>query len=170
MAGKTTSSSSIAAEVRRLVDEFTRRLTAIAEADAQGRIRRAVLSAFAQKTPMVAVAATSPGDLARLRVQRAKELVEARYAEHLSLDIIAKEAGISKFQLSRSFHERVGLPLYKYLKKVRVAHAVELLQSGYRPSEVARKVGFADQPHLTRVFRQELGNTPRHYYEARGNA
>jgi AraC-like DNA-binding protein len=41
-----------------------------------------------------------------------------------------------------------------------------MLRSGVRPSVVSKKVGFADQPHMTRVFRDELGVTPRRFWVA----
>ena len=59
-----------------------------------------------------------------------------------------------------------GLPIHQFLKRVRIARALALLRQGERPASVARAVGFADQPHLTRVFRSELGFTPRQYWAA----
>jgi AraC-like DNA-binding protein len=94
-------------------------------------------------------------------VDRTREILESRFAERITLDDVARETGLSKFHLERSFHERVGLPIHQYLKKVRVAQGCILLRTGLRPADVATRVGFADQPHMTRVFRDELGVTPR---------
>jgi AraC-like DNA-binding protein len=94
-------------------------------------------------------------------VDRTREILESKFAERITLDDVSRETSLSKFHLERSFHERVGLPIHQYLKKVRVAQACVLLRTGLRPADVATRVGFADQPHMTRVFRDELGVTPR---------
>jgi AraC-like DNA-binding protein len=94
-------------------------------------------------------------------VDRTREILEIGYAKRITLDDCARETGLSKFHLERSFHDRVGVPIHQYLKKVRVAHACNLLRTGLRPAEIATRVGFADQPHMTRVFRDELGVTPK---------
>jgi AraC-like DNA-binding protein len=102
-------------------------------------------------------------------IKRTRELLEENYGERITLDDLARETGLSKYHLERSFHLRMGLPIHQYLKKVRVARALALLRTGRRPAEIATVVGFSDQPHMTRVFREELGFTPRHYWAARGD-
>jgi AraC-like DNA-binding protein len=99
-------------------------------------------------------------------LEQVRSTIHRRYAERLTLDAFAADTNFSKFYLERSFHERFGLPIHQYLKKVRVARALDLLRQGLRPSVVSRKVGFADQPHMTRVFRDELGVTPRRFWSA----
>lgn len=101
-------------------------------------------------------------------VARAREAVSKRFSEKLRLDEIAAIGGVSKFHLERAFHARIGVPVYQYLKRVRVAGALEQIRQGGRPLDVSRRVGFADQPHMTRVFQQELGLTPRQYGLGRG--
>ena len=54
-------------------------------------------------------------------LRRAKELLRSRCAESLSLDEIAKDAGIDKFHLCRAFRDEVGLPPHAYLLHVRLA-------------------------------------------------
>jgi AraC-like DNA-binding protein len=99
-------------------------------------------------------------------VSHVRGIIESRFADRLTLDDLAHETGFSKFYLERSFNERFGLPIHQFLKKVRIARALAMLRRGSRPAEVARAVGFADQPHLTRVFRTEMGFTPRQYWAA----
>jgi AraC-like DNA-binding protein len=99
-------------------------------------------------------------------IRRAREFVQDRYADKISLDDVAREAGLSKYHLERSFTNKVGLSLYQFVKKVRINRALELLRSGLRPAEVAPLCGFSDQPHMTRVFREDLGLTPRQYWAA----
>lgn len=99
-------------------------------------------------------------------LERIRKVIHDRHAERLTLDGFAAETGFSKFYLERSFHDRFGLPIHQYLKKVRISRALDLLRKGIRPSVVSKKVGFADQPHMTRVFRDDLGITPRRFWAA----
>jgi AraC-like DNA-binding protein len=99
-------------------------------------------------------------------LEKIRRVILERHPERLTLDGFAQDTGFSKFYLERSFHERYGLPIHQYLKKVRVARALDLLRQGIRPSVVSTRVGFADQPHMTRVFRDELGMTPRRFWTA----
>lgn len=80
-----------------------------------------------------------------------------------SLAQVAGELGLSRFQLLRAFREEVGMPPYAWLAQHRVARARILLERGARPAEVASRVGFADQAHLTRWFRRVVGVTPAAY-------
>ncbi len=94
---------------------------------------------------------------------RARELLEDRYAETLRLDDIASHARISKYHLERKFRAHFGVPLHQYLKLVRVRRAMERLRYGEPLSAVATEVGFSDQAHMTRTFRQVMGITPGAY-------
>ena len=76
---------------------------------------------------------------------------------------LAAEAGLSRYQLLRSFRAEVGMPPYAWLAQHRVARARLLLDGGHRPAEAAALAGFADQAHLTRWFRRVVGVTPGAY-------
>lgn len=97
-----------------------------------------------------------PGPVAhRVMARLADQLVDPPSLQH-----IADELGLSRFQLLRSFRNEVGMPPYAWLAQHRVARARGLLACGARPASVAAQVGFADQAHLTRWFQRVLGITP----------
>ncbi|WP_207926763.1 helix-turn-helix domain-containing protein [Actinocrispum wychmicini] len=77
-----------------------------------------------------------------------------------SLQQIAADLGLSRFQLLRAFRETIGMPPYAWLSQYRVGRARLLLADGYRPAQAATMTGFADQAHLTRWFRRVVGVTP----------
>ena len=53
------------------------------------------------------------------------------------------------------------MPPQQWQMKARVERAMDLLsQSSASLANVAASVGFADQAHLTRVFRRVVGTTP----------
>lgn len=77
------------------------------------------------------------------------------------LDDLAACAGISKFHLSRLFVRHFGYPPQRFHTELRLARAKELLRSGQRGAEVAYALGFADQAHLSRRFKDRWGLSPR---------
>lgn len=97
-------------------------------------------------------------------VIRARAMLEDRHAERLSLDEIAAEVGVSKYHLERSFRARLGLPMHRYRKVIRIQRARALLAGGMRPAEVAETIGFWDTGHLYRAFREQMGLTPGAYF------
>lgn len=123
----------------------------------QQLVRAFLLNAFAragEQPPRLHVAGSTRA------AQRARDFLEESYSEQLTLDRVATEVRLSKFHLERSFKATYGLPLYRYLKRVRIGRALDLLRTGRRPGEVATAVGLADQPHLSRLLREEVGLTP----------
>jgi len=84
-------------------------------------------------------------------------------ADPPTLAQVASDLGLSRYQLLRAFRDEVGMPPYAWLAQHRVARARGLLDRGARPADVASRVGFADQAHLTRWFRRVVGVTPGAY-------
>ncbi|ASU83439.1 AraC family transcriptional regulator [Nocardiopsis gilva YIM 90087] len=93
-------------------------------------------------------------------VAEARDLLHARLADPPSLDELAAAVDVSPFALLRAFRAAHGLPPHAYLNNLRVLRARRLLAAGMRPAAVAGELGFADQPHLTRHFKRQLGVTP----------
>lgn len=99
---------------------------------------------------------------------RAREVLEDRYADPLTVDEIADAVGIEPDRLARGFRRAYGEPLSDYLRRIRVNAAARLLATTDEPiSQVAGEVGFSDQSHLTRWFGRYLETTPARY---RGSA
>jgi AraC-like DNA-binding protein len=84
----------------------------------------------------------------------------------VSLDELARVAGVSKFHLVRQFRAVLGVPPHSYQIGLRVLLARRLLERGTAISEVAARIGFTDQSHLHRHFRARLGITPGRYATA----
>ncbi|AVO46046.1 AraC family transcriptional regulator [Phreatobacter cathodiphilus] len=99
-------------------------------------------------------------------VHRVRDLIEARYAEDLSLAELAAVAGFSRDHLIRVFRRSVGITPHAYVVDVRVRRAQDRLRAGRAPAEVAAEVGFADQAHLTRAFKARIGVAPAAYRRA----
>jgi AraC-like DNA-binding protein len=93
-------------------------------------------------------------------------LLRERWNETVELEELSRIAGLSKFELVRRFREQVGLPPHAFQLDLRISAARRLLNAGRPAIEVAFGCGFADQPHLTRVFKRAVGVTPGQYARA----
>jgi AraC-like DNA-binding protein len=90
--------------------------------------------------------------------------IHSHYAEPISLSNIAAFAGLSERHLNRSFRQEMGVTAISYLNRYRVRQARTLLQVGEMTiTQVAGAVGFSDSNYFARVFRREVGVSPRAY-------
>jgi AraC-like DNA-binding protein len=96
-------------------------------------------------------------------VAEAQGILHARLTDPPRLEELAVLVGAEPFALVRAFREVHGLPPHAYLNQVRVRAARVLLAGGVSPAEVAARVGFADQAHLTRHFKRHVGVPPGAY-------
>jgi transcriptional regulator GlxA family with amidase domain len=99
-------------------------------------------------------------------VTRARDYLQQRCHETITLEELAGVASLSRYHLLRSFSAQVGLPPHAYQLRLRVERAMTLLRSGLPASTVAGLAGFADQSHLTRHFRRLVRVTPAEYARA----
>lgn len=99
-------------------------------------------------------------------VALAKELLAARLGEPPSLEELATLVNLSPFHFARVFRRATGLPPHAWLKQRRLEQARALLRSGCAPLQVALQLGFADQSHLNRQFKQSYGVSPGEYRRA----
>jgi AraC-like DNA-binding protein len=99
-------------------------------------------------------------------VRRAARLLRERWNDTVTLAELSAAANLSRFELVRRFREQLGLPPHAFQLDLRVAAARRLLAAGRPAAEVAYACGFADQPHLTRVFKRAVGVTPGAYARA----
>jgi AraC-like DNA-binding protein len=106
----------------------------------------------------------------RLRGVRAAETARARIVESrqamTSMSELSAMTGMSRFHLSRVFRDVTGLPPYAFFEQVRLARAKVLLRKGHDLSAVAMTLGYSDQSHFHRQFRENSATTPGRYARA----
>jgi AraC family transcriptional regulator len=96
------------------------------------------------------------------RARMAAQCIEARGHEALTLDEVARCAGLSSFHLMRVFQRAMGVTPHQYLMRVRLMRALSLLRDTALPvTEVAYEAGWADLSNFNRAFRREMGCSPR---------
>jgi AraC-like DNA-binding protein len=131
-------------------------------------IEEAVLHAVAALRPHL-----RPGPPGRGRehaehaaVRRAHAHLRERWDQRVTLTELAGVAGLSRFELVRRFREQNAVTPHAFQTDLRIAEARRLLSTGVAPAEVAATCGFADQPHLSRVFKRAVGVSPGRYARA----
>lgn len=98
-------------------------------------------------------------------VRQAKEIVDTRYQEHLTLEDLSRSVNISPFYLCRLFREELGVNFTDYLTKLRMEKAVSLLAQGLTVKECCFAVGYNDPNYFSRIFRKFYTMTPSEYRE-----
>jgi AraC family transcriptional regulator len=105
--------------------------------------------------------------LSRERLKRVRDYVEAHLDDRLTLTDLAGVACLSPYHFSCSFKQAVGIGPQRYVMQRRLEQAKTLMRRTKEPlAEIAQRVGFADQSHLTMIFRREIGMTPGRYRTA----
>jgi AraC-like DNA-binding protein len=95
---------------------------------------------------------------------RAKDLADARYAERLEVDDMAKAAGLSRAHFSREFKHAFGVSPHAYLLTRRLERAASLLRVTDRSvTEICMDVGLQSLGSFTTSFKRMFGKTPTEY-------
>jgi AraC-like DNA-binding protein len=98
---------------------------------------------------------------------RAKDLADARYAEPLEVDDLARAAGLSKAHFSREFRRTFGESPYVYLLTRRLERAAALLRNtDYSVAQICLEVGLQGIGSFTTSFKRMYGMTPTEYRAA----
>jgi AraC family transcriptional regulator len=109
------------------------------------------------------------GRLPREKLMRAFEFIQDQLEANLTVAGIARAVHMSPYHFTRLFKRSTGLSPYRYVIQARVKKAKELLISNkFSIIEIAHRLGFADQSHLTRHFKSIFGVTPKKLQGRRG--
>jgi AraC-like DNA-binding protein len=92
---------------------------------------------------------------------RVAALVEARFAEPLTAERLAREVGRSQHYIAQVFRQRFGMTVPRYTLQRRMAHARYLLESTDLPvAGIAERVGVHDPHYFNKLVRRFLGGSP----------
>lgn len=102
--------------------------------------------------------------LTRRQTARVTDFIETHLGQDLSLEIVARQIDLSPYHFARMFRRTIGESPHQYVLRRRVERAGCLLEETDVPlAHVALESGFANQSHLTQVFKRYRGLTPRAY-------
>lgn len=94
-------------------------------------------------------------------LHKVKQYIHNHYAEDLSLEILSEKVFLSPRYLSTLFTEHNGYGINKYIKKVRMEKAQELLLNTELPvKEIAQQVGYSSASYFCRSFVKDYDISP----------
>jgi AraC-like DNA-binding protein len=99
-------------------------------------------------------------------VARTIGYLNQHYEESLYLDDLVQIARVSKRSLIRHFKNTTGTSPMRYLQKIRIAKASDMLKTKDRAiTQVAMDAGFNDAAYFSLVFKRHTGMTPSEYQQ-----
>ncbi|TKB50485.1 AraC family transcriptional regulator [Ferrimonas sediminicola] len=98
--------------------------------------------------------------LGRRNLDEIRDYMMAHLDQSIRLADLAALCGLTEAGLTRAFKETTGLPPYAWLTRLRLEKAMQGLRQGAGVTQVAQSVGFYDQAHFSRMFKQRFGATP----------
>jgi AraC-like DNA-binding protein len=102
--------------------------------------------------------------LALKRLQGVLEYIDENLETKISVATLANICHLSPHRFNSLFKDIMGCPPHQYLLKTRLQKAMHLLSSSNAPiSDIAKRLGFFDQPHFSRLFKTATGLTPSKY-------
>lgn len=96
-----------------------------------------------------------------VRLQKAIDLLQRSVSQEISIPELAKQAGLSERSLHRLFRLELELSPKEVLAQLRVAAAVDLLQSGkHNVTQTAMEVGYSSLSQFIQLFKGVTGRLP----------
>ncbi len=103
-------------------------------------------------------------------VLRIQKEIEDAFAQPLTLSYLAEKYHLSLYYLSHLFKRVTGYSVMQYLTAYRLSAARQMLAESDLPvTEIAYRTGFSDASSFSRLFRREVGCTPRAYRHSHGH-
>lgn len=100
-------------------------------------------------------------------VRTTKLLIDSDLSANLTLHTLAAQLGVSPGYLSTVFKKETGRTVTAYVRDKRVRHAQHLLATtNLQIQTVAMHCGILDVHFFSKLFKKEVGMTPRQYRES----
>ena len=110
------------------------------------------------------------GGLLAWQIARVQAYIDSNLHRTLHIPNLSAVACRSPAHFSRKFKLAFGVSPHAYVVRRRLERACHLMMTSAEPlSEIALSVGFSDQAHLCRLFRQAFGQSPANWRRERGS-
>jgi AraC-like DNA-binding protein len=105
-----------------------------------------------------------PAERSHPAVERALEFMRSHLDVAYDLDEVVASLALDKSYFIRLFKEAIGVPPMKYAMNLKMSAASDLLRTTTEPlAAVAARVGFDDEYHFAKRFKQWSGTAPGVY-------
>lgn len=95
-----------------------------------------------------------------LYIGKALELIHQDPVKKWTLEILAKECGLSRSSLAERFNQCVGQPPMQYANRWKMQIASKYLSDGASIVSVAEKVGYSSEAAFQKAFKKQVGMAP----------
>ncbi len=102
-------------------------------------------------------------------IREAKQYIMQNFDKNITLEEVCEYVGFSTTYFSAMFKKETGEGFAKYLTRIRMEEAKNLLrETGLPVSEICERVGYSDRKHFTHTFHKIAGVNPAEYRKLYG--
>lgn len=99
-------------------------------------------------------------DMVFERVKKVMFYLKQNFDKELTLEEIAKKAGINKYQLAREFKLSTGDSVFEFINSLRCKEARNMLKKDASVTEAALSCGFSNLSYFSRTYKRYTGELP----------
>mgnify|MGYP001171406557 CR=1 FL=1 len=104
-------------------------------------------------------------------VSEAEKILNRDYAESLTLQSVASAVHVTPVWLSKLFRKELNQTFLEYLTEIRIKKAKEMLcDVKYKIYQISYQVGYKDPVHFSKLFKKQVGCTPKEFRRMQGVA
>ena len=97
-------------------------------------------------------------------INEAIRYIELNYQKNITVEDIAQNCGLNRNYFGKKFKEEFGKTPQEFLMRFRMTKATKLLENTQLSiGEISRAVGYNDQLHFSRAFKNTYGISPRQW-------
>lgn len=97
-------------------------------------------------------------------VSRALQYVASHVYDKLSVEIVARETGVSASHLTSLFHRQMQISPGEYIRRVKLEESKRLIRDGAMNfSQIAAALNYSTIHHFSRQFKEKFGMSPSEY-------
>jgi len=103
-------------------------------------------------------------DETNYHIERALSIMQNSVFSHLTLDMLSSRLNLDKSYFIRLFRKKMKITPMKYFMKLKIEAASSMLiNTDVQLKEIAARLAFSSEFHLSRVFKESTGLSPLHY-------
>ncbi len=98
------------------------------------------------------------------KMKVAIEYINEKYNKDLTMAVVANYVSLNYSFFSQVFKDYTGMNFVNYLKTIRINNAKQLLsETDFNIAEISNKVGYENEKHFMKVFKNVVGVSPTEY-------